>query len=292
MERFDGLILKGVGGFYTVLAPEGPVVCRPRGRFRLDGIKPLPGDRVSCVCEANGIGRIEEIHPRKNVFARPPVANMEALVIVASRAIPKSDPFLIDQMTIMAARRGLRVMICVNKVDLHPAEKLIEIYRGAGYETLCVSAQTGEGIQELRTAIAGQVVALAGNSGVGKSSLLNRLRPDLSLETAEVSIKGGRGRHTTRHVELISMGEDAWVADTPGFSLFEWERMETLEPEDLWQLFPESVHYEGQCRFTGCLHLGKNGCAVQQAVEEGAVAPSRFESYLRMMESIKENYGK
>ncbi|MCL2748258.1 MAG: ribosome small subunit-dependent GTPase A, partial [Oscillospiraceae bacterium] len=284
-----GLILKGVGGFYTVLSPDGPVVCRPRGRFRLEGVKPLPGDRVRCVRLPDGQGRIEGISPRRSVFTRPPVANVDTMVIIVSRAIPISDPFLIDRIAALAARRGLRVVVCVNKIDLVPASALYDTYHGAGYETLCVSALTGEGMPALRAAlaVAGGVSAFVGNSGVGKSSLLNRLFSDFALPTSEVSVRGGRGRHTTRHVELLPVGEGAWVADTPGFSLFDMDRMETIPPEEVKELFPEFLPWGGACRFTGCLHLSETGCAIWAAQRRGEIAASRFESYKRLVESAQ-----
>jgi len=288
MSCFEGLILKGVGGFYTVLPDgRGPVVCRPRGRLRLEGVKPLPGDRVSCTHLSDGTGRIDEIHPRKNVFTRPPVANMETLILVASAANPKSDPFMIDRMTVLAELHGLQVIICINKIDLQPAAALADIYRKTGYVTLCVSAETGEGIPELRAAAAGQVAAVIGHSGVGKSSLLNCLCPGSALETGEVSRRGGRGRHTTRHVELVPMGDHAWAADTPGFSSFEPERVEALSPESLKSYFREFIPYEDRCRFTGCLHLGITGCAVREAVARGDIAESRFENYKRLVENVR-----
>ena len=292
MCAFEGLILKGVGGFYTVQPDDDaePVVCRPRGRFRLDGIRPLPGDRVTCSRAPDGMGRIEAIHPRRNVFARPPVANMDALILVVSQAVPKSDPWLIDRMTVLAEREGLRVIICVNKIDLHPARELVDIYDKTGYPTLCVSARTGEGIPALLRVAAGQTAVFAGNSGVGKSSLLNCLCPGLALETAEVSLKGGRGRHTTRHVELIPMGAHAYVTDTPGFSAFEPERAESPRPEAFQALFPEINPFEGACRFTGCLHLGAEGCAVWAAAARGDIAASRFENYKRMVRECKGDY--
>jgi ribosome biogenesis GTPase len=284
---FEGLILKGVGGFYTVLSPDGPVVCRPRGRFRREGIKPLPGDRVVCLRLSDDTGRLDEIGPRKNVFDRPPVANLDLLLIVVSQAIPQSDPFLIDRMTALAARKGLGAAVCVNKIDLAPAEDMARLYTDAGYPTVRVSARSGDGFDRLRTVIAGQVVALVGNSGVGKSSLLNRLCPNLSLATAEVSLKGGRGRHTTRHVELLPMADGAWAADTPGFSLFDEEGLD-CPAEEMDTLFPEFQPHLGLCRFTGCRHTGVVGCAVETAVLRGEIAPSRWESYKRLYDSASK----
>lgn len=288
MEQFEGFIVKGIGGFYTVLTGDQTVVCRPRGRFRREGVSPLPGDRVRCLRLPDGSGRLEEILPRRNHFIRPPVSNIETIVIVVSQAIPRSDTYLIDRMTALAEHKQIGVLICVNKVDLDEAGELFHIYSDVGYQTLRLSAYTGQGVPELRAAIAGQVVAFTGNSGVGKSSLLNGLCPELALETDEVSLRGGRGRHTTRYVELIDMGAGTWAADTPGFSTFDTERMDLVRADELAPLFVEFRPYLRQCRYVGCHHIGVAGCAVDAALSRGDIRASRFESYRRLYESAKE----
>lgn len=286
--RREGLVIKDLGGFFTVWSPEETVTCKMRGRFHLDGVSPLPGDYVAYTRLTDGSGRVESILPRRNEFSRPLVANIDTLILVVSWAIPASDPFLIDRMTALAAYKGVDILICINKIDLESAEEWFDLYAGVGYRTLRLSAHTGEGIPELRAAMAGKVVAFTGNSGVGKSSILNVLRPELALRTAEVSLRGGRGRHTTRHVELIFMGDDSWAADTPGFSTFDVESMEKVEAATLRDLFPEFHPYEGNCRFTGCHHIGVAGCAVSDALADGRICASRFDSYRRLFETAKD----
>ncbi|MDR0671180.1 MAG: ribosome small subunit-dependent GTPase A [Oscillospiraceae bacterium] len=285
MAERGRLILKGVGGFYTVWDDGTSVVCKLRGRLRLAHLRPLPGDRVRIRVLSDGSGLIDEILPRQNAFVRPPVANIETLVIVAARAEPETDPFLIDRMTALAESKGIGVLIALNKTDLKPADKLADVYRAVGYPTILLSAETGAGVDELAQFIAGKVVAFTGNSGVGKSSLLNRLRPELALQVGEVSRRGGRGRHTTRHTELLPMQGGAWAADTPGFSTFDDE---SLEQAQLRDLFPEFRPFEGACRFTGCHHIGVAGCAVLEALARGVIQPSRHASYARLYRAASE----
>lgn len=237
----------------------------------------------------DGAGALDEILPRTNEFQRPAVANIDQLVIIASGAIPVTDPFLIDRVAAIAdSKAGCDCVICINKWDLAQAEELYETYTAAGFRTLRVSAETGEGIEELRAAISGKVSAFTGNSGVGKSSILNALSPGIRLQVGEVSEKLGRGRHTTRHVELYRLGPDAVVADTPGFSSFDTERMELLRREELERAFREFRPYLGECRFVGCSHVKEKGCAVLAALKEGRIMPSRHASYVRLWEQVKD----
>ncbi len=216
------------------------------------------------------------------------VANIDQMVIIASNATPVTDPFLIDRMIAAAESKRCHPLICFNKCDLVRADSLTELYASAGFETLQLSAETGEGLGALSAAIAGKVSAFTGNSGVGKSSILNTLCPGLALQVGEVSEKLGRGRHTTRHVELLRIG-DGLVADTPGFSSFDVDEMEYLPKEELDKTFREFSPYLDQCRFVGCAHGKEKGCAVRQAVEEGHIAPSRYQSYLRLYAQAKEH---
>ena len=285
----EGIILKALSGFYYVDGGDGALTaCRGRGKFRHQKLIPLVGDRVRFTPLGEGAGILDEILPRKNQFQRPAVANIDQLVVIASGAVPVTDPFLIDRVVSIAEGRDCEPVICINKCDLDAAEELYQTYRKAGFLTLRVSAETGEGIPELAAAIAGKVSTFTGNSGVGKSSILNALEPEFRLQVGEVSDKLGRGRHTTRHVELFRLSSGAIVADTPGFSSFDTEGMELRRPEELQYTFREFAPYLDQCRFTGCAHVKEKGCAVIAAVKAGEIAPSRHASYVRLYEQAKE----
>ena len=282
----EGIIMKALSGFYYVDDGSDIVTCRGRGKLRRDKVTPLVGDRVRFTPTENGAGALEEILPRRNEFYRPAVANIDQLVIIASQANPVTDPFLIDRVAAIAADRNCECIICINKWDLVPGEDLAAIYEAAGFPTIRMSAETGEGIEELRNMIAGKISAFTGNSGVGKSSILNALDPNFSLATGDVSEKLGRGRHTTRHVELFRVG-DALVADTPGFSSFDVDQMELMRKEVLQRCFPEFTPYLDQCRFQDCAHIKEKGCVIRQALEEGKIQPTRHQSYVRLYEQAK-----
>ena len=279
----QGVIIKALSGFYYVKTESGTVECRARGRFRLDGSSPLVGDRVEISLDANGRGRVDKLLPRKNFFIRPAVANIDLLIAVASEVNPVTDPFLIDRVTAFAEHMGCEVLICINKSDAARVSRLRDIYATSGYRVIETSAVTGEGVEELRGCIAGKVCAFTGNSGVGKSSLLNALEPGLGLETGVVSEKLGRGRHTTRHVEIFPAG-GAFVADTPGFASFDMEQLPPIPKEELQFCFPEFGPYIGKCRFDDCAHLKEPGCAVREAMDEGKINASRHLSYARLYE--------
>ena len=283
-----GTIVKALSGFYyvDVGAERELVTCRGRGKLRHQKIKPLVGDHVDITVSADGTGMVDEVLPRTNQFQRPMVANMEQLVILASEAIPVTDPFLIDRMISLAEYKGCEPIICFNKWELEPADQLVELYRSAGFQTFAISARTGEGLAQLLEVLHGKISAFTGNSGVGKSSVLNALCPQFHLEVGQVSEKLGRGRHTTRHVELFRVG-GGLVADTPGFSAFDVEQMELIPKEKLADTFREFRPYLEQCRFVGCAHLKERGCAVRQAVEDGVISPSRYQSYARLYEQVK-----
>lgn len=282
----QGTIIKSLSGFYYVDTEGETVTCRGRGKLRHEKANPLVGDLVRITRLQDGTGTVEEILPRKNQFARPAVANIDQLVILCSGAIPVTDPYLIDRVAAIAQRKGCEVVICVNKRDLSDGDELEEIYRKAGFPTVCTSAVTGEGVETLRTFLSGKVSAFTGNSGVGKSSILNALEPRFSLETGEVSSKLGRGRHTTRHVELFRVG-DALIADTPGFSSFDLEEYELRDKNTLAMAFREFLPYLGRCQFLDCSHTKERGCAILEAVEAGEIASSRHQSYLRLYEEAK-----
>ncbi|MCL2563319.1 MAG: ribosome small subunit-dependent GTPase A [Oscillospiraceae bacterium] len=286
----DGIIVRALAGFYYVRPEAGGdlIECRARGKFRLAGEKPLVGDKVTISMTADGKGVVETIHSRKNAFVRPPVANIDCMILLASGVNPITDPFLIDRITAIAEVNDAECIICINKTDLHPGDDLFNIYTAAGFHTIRTSAVTGEGVDELRTAIKGKVCAFVGNSGVGKSSILNALEPGFTVKTAEVSEKLGRGRHTTRHVELFPLSGGAEVADTPGFSSFDIEKMELTVKETLQYAFLEFAPYLGHCEFRDCAHLTERGCAVLEAKREGKIEPTRHASYVRLYNQAKE----
>ena len=278
----EGIIMKSLSGFYTVSDGEKEIVCRGRGRLRIEGMSPLVGDRVSFERLADGSGTVLSVLPRKNFFIRPAVANIDLMVIVAAAVNPVSDPFVLDRMTALAERHDCRVLICLNKADLDPGDELCAIYERAGYRVLRTSAVTGQGTEELAEALKGCTAAFSGNSGVGKSSILNALQPGLELRCGEVSEKLGRGRHTTRHVELFPLSFGGFLADTPGFGSFDLEQMESVSCEELPRCFPEFAPYLGKCRFDDCAHGKEPDCAVRAAVAEGLIPASRHASYLRL----------
>ena len=285
--KTEGRILRSLSGFYDVQTPQGLVTCRARGILRKEGNSPLTGDLVEITVE-KGKGMVEKILPRKNHFIRPAVANVDALVVFAANVNPVTEPFLIDRVAAIAGDQNVDVYLCVNKCDLDPAYDLVRIYEHAGFPVICTSAETGEGVQELRSLLEGKLTAFTGNSGVGKSSILNRLAPELKLETGEVSEKLGRGRHTTRHVELYRLGEDTYVADTPGFSSFDTDQMELILTENLQYAFPDFGSFIGKCRFDDCSHRKEPDCAVRAAVEAGDIEASRYESYLKLYEKSSQ----
>lgn len=277
-------IYKALSGFYYVCDGEKELECRARGRFRNEGITPLVGDFVEYSVDSSGKGTIEKILERKNSFQRPAVANIDCMIILACAVNPITDPFLIDRVTACAEHAGCEVCICINKADINTGDKLYDIYKTTGYKLIRTSAVTGEGISELSETIAGKVCAFTGNSGVGKSSILNALSPEFNIRVGEVSDKLGRGKHTTRHVELFPLGNGSYIADTPGFSSFDFERSEFIPKDELQHCFSEFSPYIGHCRFDDCAHIKEPGCAVNEAVKNGIVSPVRLESYQRLYE--------
>lgn len=282
-----GRIEKALSGFYYINTGTETLRCRARGKFRRQGLSPLVGDWAQVSFLGGGEGVIESIEARANEFARPAVANVDQLVIIASGAVPVTDPYLIDRISSIAALKGCAVLVVLNKTDLDPAEELYRIYSASAIPALRVSAETGEGLDELRMAMTGKLNAFTGNSGVGKSSILNALSPELALPVGEVSKALGRGRHTTRHVELFSLWGNTYVIDTPGFSSFDTEELNLELKSRLPETFPEFAPYLGQCRFQGCSHVKEKGCAVLEAVKAGAIPRRRHESYVRLYEELK-----
>lgn len=286
-----GLIVKSNSGFYYVKNVEDStqnsqdvIECRARGIFRKEHRSPLVGDWV--LFSLNGAGTIEEILPRKNCLVRPPVANIDMLVIVVSTTQPVPNMLMIDRLIIMAEQKNIEPVVVVSKCDLRDGTDIIDIYNKVGIKAFAASGITGEGIDELKKLIAGKIGAFTGNSGAGKSTILNSIDPSLSLNTGEISRKLGRGRHTTRIVELFyTCG--GYVADTPGFSTIETGKFDPILKEDLQYAFREFAPYIGQCRFTGCSHTKENDCSVLEAVRNGTIPASRHKSYCEMYEEAK-----
>ncbi len=283
-----GRIEKALSGFYYVNTGGETLQCRARGKFRREGLSPLVGDWVQVRELGNGEGFVEAVEERRNQFARPAAANIDQLVILASAAIPVTEPYLIDRIASIAALKGCQVLLCLNKCDLDSADELYDIYSRSAIPVLRISAVTGQGLDALRAAIRGKLNAFTGNSGVGKSSVLNALLPSLDLPVGEVSKALGRGRHTTRHVELFALGEDTYIIDTPGFSSFDTAEMDLALKQHLPETFPEFAPYVDDCRFTGCTHTKEKGCRVLQAVKDGLIPASRHRSYVRLFDELKD----
>ena len=283
MERsFTGRIIKGVGGFYTVLCEGSRYTCKARGVFRKRGETPLPGDEVLFTVDKKGAGFIVEILPRRNELLRPAVSNVDMLLIVLSAKEPQPDLELADKLLIYCQKQGIRPVIVVNKCDSGETEESKSIarqYSGAVEDIVCVSAETGFGVERLAALLTGSTICLAGQSAVGKSSILNSLL-GLELKTGELSAKTERGRHTTRHAELLQMPSGGLIADTPGFSLLESVQ---LEPEEIPGMYPEFSEYGSACRFPGCLHISEPDCAVKQALSDGKIDPARYERYKKIV---------
>ncbi|WP_040948599.1 ribosome small subunit-dependent GTPase A [Gorillibacterium massiliense] len=289
-----GSIVKALSGYYYVQPDEketaGTIQCRARGIFKKNKITPLVGDRVMFSLTENGEGMVDEILPRRSELIRPPVANVELAVLVFSVTRPVLNLQLLDKFLVHIESAGLETIIVLTKADLledgeDPGENELKPYREMGYDIYLTSVRAGIGVEEVRSRLIGTTSVFSGQSGVGKSSLLNAIVPGLTLETNEISNKLGRGKHTTRHVELIPLDEGGRVADTPGFSQLDF--ME-LEAEDLGNCFREIRELSEHCRFRGCLHLHEPNCAVQEAVEDGKVARSRYDNYLQFLSEIRE----
>lgn len=289
MSRVVGTILKSLSGFYYVeVADTAQVVeCRACGRFRKTGEKPLSGDHVEIRIEGDS-GYIEQILPRMNQLTRPPVANIDQLLLIVSMRDPAPSTLVIDKLLAIAESQQIAPAIAFSKTDLADAQALYRLYTDAGFLCFMLSSKTGEGVDALYPYLEGKVTVLTGNTGAGKSSLLNALYPKLRLATGEVSQKLGRGRHTTRQVEFLHLPHGGLVADTPGFSSITPGRYDLFDAAQLPHYFREFVPYLGQCRFQGCAHTCEKGCAVLQAVQDGKIAPSRHASYLAMLAEIKE----
>lgn len=282
----DGYIVKGIGGFYYVKTEDGLVECKAKGIFRKRGMSPLAGDWVTLETE-NGGNVIAEIAPRKNAFVRPPIANLDILFLVASTTQPVPSTLVLDKLSAIAVDKGVQPVVVCTKGDLADAGFLRSAYEKSTIPFVQVDYSTGEGLQAIREWITGKLCAFCGNSGVGKSTLLNTLLPDMAQQTAEISRKLGRGRHTTREVTIFE-AFDGRIADTPGFASLDTERACYIPKENLELAFPEFEPYLGKCRFTGCAHRAEKGCAVTAAVEAGEISRTRYNSYAAMYDEVKD----
>ena len=287
MPQIDGIITKGIGSFYYVEAAGEIYECRAKGIFRKDGIKPLTGDRVKISLNTNAENTIDVIKERTSLLTRPPVANIDKLFIVSSVVEPKPVFLIIDKLSAIAVDKGIEPVIVFTKCDMSSPDEYASVYRKIGMKTYCVSNETGEGVEELKKEFEGHVCALCGNSGVGKSSLLNSISPALELKTAKISDKLGRGKHTTRHSELFALC-GGWVADTPGFASIVDENSEYIIKENLPFAFPEFEKYLGKCKFSTCRHVNDKGCLIVDAVNRGEIPESRHESYTMMLEQAEK----
>ena len=290
MAQLTGTIVKGIAGFYYVSAGEGAdrkvYECKARGIFRKDGVTPLAGDRVRMTVQEDGSGSVDEILPRVNVFDRPPVANVETMILVAASKEPEPNFPLLDRFCVMAEQKNCRIAVCVNKADIgDPAvlQRFRNVY-GDIYPVFIISTKTGEGVEDLRRFLKGSQAALAGPSGVGKSSIANVLLEAEAMETGEISRKTLRGKNTTRHTELFDAGEFR-LFDTPGFTSFE---LGEVEEDQLQHYFPEFAPYLGKCRFDNCRHLDEPDCAVAKAAADKAISRRRYASYKDMMKTLQE----
>ncbi len=279
--------MKSIGGFYYVRSEDKEYECKARGSFRKKGSSPVAGDRVEISVPDEGYCAIEQILPRKNKLKRPALANIDALVIVCSTVDPQPNFTVIDKMTAAAVNNGMTPVLAVSKNDIKNGDEVCEIYRKSGIIVFQCSPDDKSGTDALRDYLKGKVSAFTGNSGVGKSTLLNMLFPSLELATGQISEKLGRGRHTTRVVELFEL-DGCFVADTPGFSTVDLQRYEMIDKEQLQYCFPEFEKYLGQCRFTSCAHTCEKGCKILEAVQNGEIAESRHKSYVQMYNEVKD----
>lgn len=287
MEQIQGTIVKGIGGFYYIEAANVIYECKARGVFRKEKMTPLVGDRVVISVNENAENTIDEILVRKNFLVRPPVANIDNLIIVASTVEPRPSTFVIDKLIAVAEHKNIEPILIVSKADLSSAQELCDIYRTTGIKTIPISNETGEGIDEVRKLFKDKISAFTGNSGVGKTSLLNNLDDSLLLKTAEISQKLGRGKHTTRQAELFKVC-GGYIMDTPGFSSFDIDKNNLIMKEELPYCFREFRDYLDNCKFTSCTHTCDKGCAVIDAVENGLISSSRHNSYIQLYNEVKD----
>jgi len=283
----EGIIIKGIGGFYYVETSSGVFECKAKGKFRKEKISPLTGDKVTITLREDKENTIDEIHPRKNKLTRPPVANIDKLMIVVSSDKPAPNYPVIDKMTVLAEKNNIEPVIVITKTDLADCQQLYKTYASTGYRVYLYSDVNDTSmLDSIKSELKGCITAFTGNSGVGKSTLINALSGDLSLKTGDISDKLGRGRHTTRQAEIFHIGEGS-VIDTAGFSSIDFSNDNVILSRELELYFREFADYIGECKFTGCAHLGEKGCRICALVEEGIISRNRYESYLQFYNEQK-----
>lgn len=288
MKTLNGTIIKGIGGFYYVEAADEIYECKARGVFRKEKLSPLVGDKVTISINENAENTIDEIMPRKNALTRPPVVNIDNLIIVVSTVEPKPSTLVIDKLIAVAEHKNIEPIIVITKSDIASAQEIFDIYTLAGFKTIIVSNETKDGVYEVKAVLKDKISALTGNSGVGKTSLLNNLDETLALKTAQISKKLGRGRHTTRQAELYRVC-DGFVVDTPGFSSFEIDKSDIIMKDELAYCFRDFSDYIEKCKFyPSCTHTADKGCAVVEAVNEGKISKSRHNSYVQLYNEVKD----
>ncbi|KAB3535227.1 ribosome small subunit-dependent GTPase A [Alkaliphilus pronyensis] len=287
----EGRIIKGIGGFYYVDDSINIYECKARGILRKNNETPMVGDKVhfSILNQEEKLGMVEEILQRKNELIRPPVVNVDQAVVVFAITQPEPNLSLLNRFLVLAEGQMLDIIICFNKIDLQQQKDymwMVDIYEKAGYKVLLATKENSDGIEKLKRALCGKVSVFAGPSGVGKSTLLNQVQSNIHLQTGGLSTKNERGKHTTRHVELIPLNQRGWVVDTPGFSSL---KIDFTEEAELQYCFPELRSLAGNCRFSSCLHENEPSCSVKKAVEDNLIAKERYESYLQLLEEIRSN---
>lgn len=288
MKTLNGTIIKGIGGFYYVEAADEIYECKARGVFRKEKLSPLVGDKVTISINENAENTIDEIMPRKNALTRPPVVNIDNLIIVVSTVEPKPSTLVIDKLIAVAEHKNIEPIIVITKSDLASAQEIFDIYTLAGFKTIIISNETKDGVDEVKAVLKNKISALTGNSGVGKTSLLNNLDETLALKTAQISKKLGRGKHTTRQAELYRVC-DGFVVDTPGFSSFEIDKSDIILKDELAYCFRDFSDYIEKCKFyPSCTHTADKGCAVVEAVNEGKISKSRHNSYVQLYNEVKD----